>query len=521
MATESGNTVSVWLANARPLEFPRLDGDATCDTCVVGAGIAGLSVAYELARAGQSVLVVDQAALGDNMTGRTTAHFTNAFDDRYFDMERLHGADATRLVAQSHTAAIERAARIAHEEGIDCDLHRLDGWLFAPPEESDEILERELDACHRAGLTYVELMSRAPLAFDTGPALRFPEQVHLHPIKYLSGLASAIVRAGGRIYTHTHVDTIEGGREARIQTERGPVITARSVVVATNTPVNDLAAVLVKQVAYQTYVVAAPVPKGSVTRALYWDTADPYHYVCLEPRSSDSTESDLLIVGGEDHRTGQEDRPEQRWAELEAWMRERFPMAGPVGRRWSGEVMEPVDGVAFIGKNALDDDNVFIVTGDSGNGMTHGVIAGMLLADLVQGRANLWSTVYSPARRTLRSAGELVKEQAIVARQYADWLAPGDVRRVEDIPRGEGAIVRRGLAMLAVHVALDGTVHENLAACPHMGCIVHWNRAEKSWDCPCHGSRFDPTGRVIHGPAIVDLPRPSHESAGRRTVNPT
>lgn len=495
---------SPWLT-AAGLDRPPLLEDARADVCVVGAGIAGMSVAYELALTRRSVIVIDQGTICGGMTGRTTAHFTNAFDDRYFRMEEIHGEAATRLLAESHTAAIERAVGIAVTECIDCDVERVDGYLFEPPEERDHVLVRELDATQRAGLSDVELVARAPLSWIQGPVLRFRNQMQLHPAKYLAGLARAIERNGGRIFGHTHADTIEGGAPALVQTERGPQIRAGHVVVATHSPVNDLAVIHTKQFAYQTYVIAAEVPRGSLPHALYWDTLDPYHYVRLATAESSDPPRDVLIVGGEDHRTGQSDRPEEAWRRLESWTRARFKDLGAIEWRWSGEVFEPVDGVAFIGRNPLDARNVYVATGDSGNGMTHGVIAGLLIRDLVEGRENRWSELYDPRRRRLRVVGEYAKDNLGTLKEYAAWLSPGEVKEPSRIPRGEGALVRRGLELCAVYVDAEGHVHENLALCPHLGCAVKWNRAEKTWDCPCHGSRFDARGKVIHGPAIVDL----------------
>jgi glycine/D-amino acid oxidase-like deaminating enzyme/nitrite reductase/ring-hydroxylating ferredoxin subunit len=505
MESRSGDSVSLWLATAGLEHVPPLKDDAAADVCVIGAGIAGLSTAYELALGGRSVIVIDMGRIGDGMTGRTTAHFSNAFDDRYFQVERLHGADGAQLVAQSHTAAIRRTAAIAEHEAISCDLELLDGWLFAPPGESPGLLEREFAAAQRAGVPGVELATRAPLDGITGPALRFPDQLQLHPLKYLAGLARAITRLGGRIHGETKATRLHGGDKARVETSTGATIRAQAIVVATNTPFNDLAVMHTKQAAYQTYVIAAQVPAGSVTRALYWDTLDPYHYVRLQKVESGHTARELLIVGGEDHKTGQAEHSERRWSKLEEWMRTVFPSAGEVELRWSGEVMEPVDALGYIGKNPLDDDNVFIVTGDSGNGMTHGVIAGLLLSDLIQGRDHPWAEIYRPSRRTLRAAAEFAKENLNVAKEYAAWLAPGSVERIEDIAQGEGAVVRRGMSMHAVYVDQAGVPHERSAVCPHLGCVVQWNNAEKTWDCPCHGSRFATDGNVIHGPANKGL----------------
>ena len=336
-------------------------------------------------------------------------------------------------------------------------------------------------------------------------------------MKYLAALAQAIVRDGGRIYTHTHATKIEGGAPARIETRKGPVITADAVVVATNTPVNDLLAIHTKQSAYRTFVIGAVVPPGSVAKALYWDTSDPYHYVRVQPLPagpSPAVARDLLIVGGEDHKTGQADDAEDRYLALEQWARARFPMMQEISFRWSGQVMEPVDGLAFIGRNPLDRENVYIATGDSGNGITHGTIAGMLLTDLIQGRGNAWASLYDPSRKTLGALARFAGENLNVAAQYADWLTAGDVDGDAAVPPGTGAVVRRGLTKAAVYCDDAGQLHECSAICPHLGGIVAWNHSEKSWDCPCHGSRFNKFGKALNGPANTDL-SPAEESPAR------
>jgi nitrite reductase/ring-hydroxylating ferredoxin subunit len=277
--------------------------------------------------------------------------------------------------------------------------------------------------------------------------------------------------------------------------------------VATNAPVNNLLILHTKQAPYMTYVIAAPVPAGSVPDILAWDTGDPYHYIRLQ--------GELLIVGGEDHKSGQAADSPQRYQRLEAWTRARFPMLGQVAFQWGGQVMEPADYLGFIGRNPLDDENIFVVTGDSGMGLTHGTIAGILLTDLIMGRENAWESAYSPSRVPLRAAGEMAKEDLNMAAQYGDWLTGGDVASVADIPAGQGAIVRRGLEKLAVYKDEDGTVHERVAACPHLGCVVQWNPGAQTWDCPCHGSRFDAHGRVINGPANRDLASPERTNHKR------
>ena len=483
-----------------PLCAPLVE-DVHVEMCVVGAGIAGLTTAYLLAKAGRSVVVLDDGPIGGGMTQMTTGHLTNMMDDRYFELERLHGRDGARLAAESHTAAIDCIEGIVREEAIDCQFGRLDGYLFLAEGDKPRTLERELEAAHRAGLSRVTLIERAPYAsFDTGPCLRFPNQAQFHPLMYLAGLARALERRGGRIHTASHAERIAGGNPARVHA--GPrIITADCVVVATNVPVNDRLAIHTKQAPYMTYVIGARVPRGAVPAVLAWDTGDPYHYVRVAPFGED----DLLIVGGEDHKSGQADDPGKSHDRLEAWTRARFPMAGEIAFRWSGQIMETVDYLSFTGRNPMDAANVYVHTGDSGMGLTHGTIAGMLIRDLVLRRDNPWAGLYDPSRKTLRAAREFGAENLNVARQYADWLTPGEVRSADEIAPESGALMRRGLHKVAVYRDAQGAVQERSAVCPHLGCIVHWNGAGKTWDCPCHGSRFDPEGHVINGPANRNL----------------
>jgi glycine/D-amino acid oxidase-like deaminating enzyme/nitrite reductase/ring-hydroxylating ferredoxin subunit len=509
MNEHAGDSISVWMATVQLPRFASLTANEQADVCIVGAGIAGLTTAYLLGRAGKSVVVLDDGPIVSGETERTTAHLVTALDDRYFELERLHGEKGARLAAESHAAAIDQIERIVLEEKIDCDFERVDGYLFVPPGESTEVLERELAATHRAGLTDTEMSVKATLvSFDTGPALRFPRQAQFHPLKYLAALAQAIIRDGGRIYTQTHATKIEGGEPARIETRDGAIVTADAVVVATNTPVNDLLAIHTKQAAYRTFVIGASVPAGSVHKALYWDTPDPYHYVRLQslPQTQLSSPTcDLLIVGGEDHKTGQADDAEARYSRLEQWARTRFPMMAEGKFRWSGQIMEPIDGLAFIGRNPMDKKNVFVATGFSGNGMTYGTIAGILLTDLIQGRENVWAALYEPSRKTLRAAKSFVKETINMAAQYGDWVTQGDVKEDVLVAPDTGAVVRRGLKKSAVYCDAAGVLHECSAVCPHLGGIVAWNHSEQTWDCPCHGSRFDKFGKVLDGPAITNL----------------
>ena len=508
MKTHAGRSKSVWMDTAKWPTFPSLTQNECADVCIVGAGMAGLTTAYLLTKAGKTVIVLDDGPIFSGETERTTAHLVTALDKRYFELEHLYGEGGAKLAAESHAAAIDTIERIVCEERIDCGFERVDGYLFNAPEQPPDLLDRELAAARRAGLTNTELVDRAPpTSFDTGRALRFRRQAQFNPLKYLAALAQSIVRDGGRVYTDTHATRFDGGRLAQVATRDGSTVSCEAIVIATNTPVNDWLVLQAKQAAYRSYVIGIAVPVGAVPKALYWDTGDPYHYIRLAETKAGGTASALetLLVGGEDHRTGQADDADTRYARLEQWTRQRFPMAAEVRFRWSGQIMESVDGLAFIGRNPLDHENVYVVTGDSGTGIMHGTIAGLLITDLIQGRENPWTGLYNPTRVTLGAAADFAREAVNTASQYVDWLTAGDLEKDELVPVESGAIVRHGLMKVAVYRDRKGALHERCAVCPHLGGIVAWNHAENTWDCPAHGSRFAPLGTVLDGPANEDL----------------
>jgi glycine/D-amino acid oxidase-like deaminating enzyme len=391
----AGENRSFWERTASKFLTRPLQQDVTTDVCVIGAGIAGVTAAYLASRQNRDVVLIDDGPVGGGMTGRTTAHLVNAIDDRYIDIEKFFGEECARLTAESHTAAIDCAERIVREHKIDCDFERVDGYLFLPPGGSVKELMKELETIHRAGLVEVERVDSVPNSkIDSDAVLRFPRQAQFHPLKYLNGLSRIIIDLGGQIFTGTRVVSVEDGDQVKVKTSDGHSITARAAVVATNCPINDRLAIHSKQAPYATYAICLRVTR-EVDHALFWDTAltaqdekqeigpVPYHYV----RFARDDQGDVLMIGGEDHKTGQADDWEQRFAKLERWARPRFPFVGEITDRWSGQVMEPVDGVAYIGRNP-GDKNVYVITGDSGNGITHGILGGMLLVDLIAGLEN-------------------------------------------------------------------------------------------------------------------------------------
>lgn len=411
----SGSKESSWYDEIpQPIKFDKLKRNISSsellDVAIVGGGIAGLSTAYLLSKSGKKVILFEDGYIGSGETGRTTAHITHALDDRYYNLEKLHGKEGAHIAAESHTAAINMLEAIVNEEKIDCDFEKLDGFLFLDSTDTKESLDDELEATHRAGIKSTEIISKVSnLSFDTGPCILFPNQAQFHPLKYLKGLSEAILSYGGKIYTATHVKDILPPN--KIKTSDGYTAFAKNIVIATNAPIIDkVSKIYEKQQAYRTYVIGARIKKDKVPHALYWDTGNqnsentvaPYHYVRIQRNGEYDSNYDLLIVGGEDHLTGNitDDRDlQQRYTNLESWTRNRFPIED-IEFRWSGQVLEPKDGIAFIGHNPSDDENknVFIATGDSGNGITHGTIAGIILTDLILGKINPWVSLYNPSR---------------------------------------------------------------------------------------------------------------------------
>lgn len=508
------STEPLWKRDEAKLRTPLTQREIRIDVCVIGAGIAGLSAAHALASEGRRVLVLDDGPPGGGETGRTSAHLASCLDDGFVRLESLFGIEGARLAAESHAAAIDRIEWICGRERIACDFRRVDGFLFAGKTASEEDLERELFAARRAGLVDVQMVERAPLPhFDSGPALLAPRQAQFDPLAYIEGLALAIERRGGIIATPHHVSDIrQQGDVVMVETRDGALIIADYAVVATNAPITNAVGLPLKQAAYRTYAVAVDVPRRTIPTGLYWDMEEPYHYVRVVEAAAGS-ETDVVIVGGEDHKTGQADDGPDRYARLEQWTRDHIGPYLAVTARWSGQVLEPFDSLGYIGPAHNGSERILIVTGDSGHGLTHATIGAMVLSDIIGGRNNPWQELYDPRRARLKAAPELLKEAANTAARYSDWVRSGDVDSVDRIEPGHGAVVRRGLALIAAYRDDHGQLHECSAMCRHMGGVVQWNDAEKSWDCPCHGARYDAHGRVLNGPVNEDLLPAAHAQA--------
>ena len=416
-----------------------LDHSGPADLVVIGAGMAGLSIAYEALLRGRKVIILDRGPIASGMTARTTAHLASALDDRYYKFVALRGEEQAKLLYESLTVAIDRIETNCRNEAIECDFMRCDGYLFLGEGDDSEILEKEFGACSELGLE-VSWENRAPMPdLDTGRCLRFANQARFHPLKYLDGLMRAIRRMGGQFYPFTAVESVAQSEiGVAVKTRAGQTILARDVADATNAPIAGPLTLQAKMAPYRSYAIAISLPKGAASDALYWDTLDAYHYVRLQP----DQDFDTLIVGGEDHKTGEADDADARFAMLEAWARARFAHLRDVTHRWSGQVLEPYDFAGFVGRDP-DNDHIYLVTGDSGQGITNGAVAGLMIPTLCEGAEHRWQELYDPARVTFKAAATFISENATAAKNLTEHLG-GPVREsVKALRPGEGGFGAR------------------------------------------------------------------------------
>jgi glycine/D-amino acid oxidase-like deaminating enzyme/nitrite reductase/ring-hydroxylating ferredoxin subunit len=502
MNVSSEKSVSLWMGTKVLEDAPVLDKAEKTDIVIVGSGIAGMSVAWELVRAGKDVVILDRGPIGMGMTSRTTAHLTAQCDDGFHQLIGRRGEAIAKAWYQSQATSIDRIEAHQEELEINCSFRRLEGYLFHAPGTDIQILEREYQATRAVGMQVFREQGVPFAGQDKTFSLRYPDQATFHPLKYLDGLAAAIRKAGARFYAETTVEKVEeDAKGVTVITGGGHAVTAKQAVIATNSPINDRYAIHTKQAPYRTYAMAFFLPRGALPDALYWDTLEAYHYVRLQPGRGDN---DYLIVGGGDHKTGEADDADARFLALEAWMRNLLPSLGKEKYRWSGQIQDTLDYCGFIGLNPASK-RTYVSTGDSGQGMTHGSVAGLLISDLILKGESPWTEVYDPSRKPVKAASTFLSENLTVPKNFAEYVAPGERGSWDELKPGEGAIVRRGLSKVAAYRDENGQLYLRSARCPHLGCHVHWNSFERCWDCPCHGSQFAPDGTALNGPAFSAL----------------
>jgi glycine/D-amino acid oxidase-like deaminating enzyme/nitrite reductase/ring-hydroxylating ferredoxin subunit len=492
MFATTRSTDPLWMADSAAAVYPRLEHDQLrVDVAVVGAGITGITAARELLAAGRTVALVDSHQVASGVSARTTAHLTEVLDTRYHEIERQFGPEAATLVARSQRAAIEYIFETAAAANIDCGLERVTGYLLAERRDQLDELKHERGACLRAGVTVEP--GEPLLPFPTRAALCFPNQAQFHSRQYLLPLVEDFQRRGGHVFERTHVIAVHEGEPCHLYTQHGPELQAEHVILATHSPLNRVL-IQTKLAQYRSYVVAGAVERGP--EGLFWDMEDPYHYVRTARVGSQS----YLLVGGADHKTAIPEEGVDPYAELRSYAARFGVLDTPY--QWSAQVVESADGLPFVGLNARSE-CVYVATGFSGNGMTFGTMAGHILSDLCQGKANPYADLYQATRvKPMASLGSYLSENSdFPMHLVADWMRPAEVHSPREIARGEGKILRQGSRRLAVYCDDAGRMHSVSPVCTHLGCIVKFNAAERTWDCPCHGSRFDADGAVLDGPA--------------------
>ncbi len=500
----SDASLSIWIDTAPSTSYPPLRETLEVDVAIVGAGITGITAAYLLASAGKSVVLLDKGRIAMSETGHTTAHIVAATDADYRDLVGVHGKDGARTDSEAIRSAIALIRSLVADLAIDCGLEPLDGYLYAEEEKHRKYLERQQESLREGGIE-TEWVDDVPLPFPTIGGLRYRNQYAFHVRRYLLAVADAAVKNGARIFEDSLVSEVENAEtDGRCTvTCDGGKVRAEHVLLATHVPINDRGALWMKMHVTRTYVVAAPIEPGRVADALFWDTAYPYHYT----RLVDTGKGLFLIVGGEDRDVGKEENDEARYRALEEYCRTRFGVTA-FTHRWSGQINEPADMLPFIGESTLGK-NVWMSTGYSGTGMTYGTLAATLLADFALGRENRFAKLYHPSRTKAGSLLEnVVTKVTEIPKRLIEKATNLDVeaKSVAEVREGEGAIVSSGGEKRAV-ARIGGELRALDPTCTHMGCTVAWNGAEKSWDCPCHGSRFDTTGAVLNGPATTPLAR--------------
>src|SRR4051812_22591483 len=497
-----GRNTSLWVDTAPESDYPVLKPGIRVDIAVLGGGIAGLTTALLLKREGAKVAVVEAGRVGGGVTAYTTAKVSSLHGTQYQAVESSFGEDGARAYAEANEAGLDQIARWVEELSIDCDFRRKPAFTYTEDPEETWKIEDEVAAASRAGLP-ASLTTDTDLPWPVAAAIRVEDQAEYHPRRYLLRLAEEIPGAGSHVFERSRALAVAGGKEhVRISTTRGE-LTADQVVVATHFPFLDRGGYFARMHPERSYGLGLYLKRGSrAPQGMYLSTESPAHTV----RSHPTSDGEMVITGGESHKTGQGGDTAERVPRLERWARERFDVRS-IEYRWWPQHNMPVDGVPYIGRLAPFQKRLWVAAGFMKWGLTNGTAAGMILTDLIGGRDNPWASLFGSTRfKPLASAKELLKENVNVGAHFVgDHLSAPDLRSVGSLAPGEAGIVRRGAGKVAAYRDEDGTMHAVSAVCTHLGCQVLWNSAERSWDCPCHGSRFDVTGRVIQGPAVKDL----------------
>jgi glycine/D-amino acid oxidase-like deaminating enzyme/nitrite reductase/ring-hydroxylating ferredoxin subunit len=494
---------SYWLATTPATDYPAVSEGIEVDVAVVGAGITGITAAVLLKREGKTVALIDSKRIVRGASGYTTAKVTSGHGATYTKIRTAFGTDGARIHAEANEAALEWIGKLVEANGIRCDFERRTNYVYAETEDEVAQLRQEAEVQRQAGLA-TRLVDETPLPFPVGAALRLENQAQFHPRRYLLALAATIPGDGSHVFEQSRVDDVKHGEPCRVVVGRR-VVRAADVILATQLPILDSGLFFTRMYPHRSYAVAAALGTAADPDGMYINAGAPSRSI----RTIAGGDRILLQVGGNGHKTGEEGNTPARYDQLEAFLREHWPGAGEVEYRWSTQDYMPHDHVPYVGRLARRARHLYVATGYSKWGMTNGTVAAMILTDAIVGRRNPWARLYDSKRATPRSAlGSFLRANAAASLQFLTGHLPrADRTRVEELGPEEGALVRVRGRKTAVYRDADRRLHALSPICRHLYCTVDWNPAERTWDCPCHGSRYDGEGRAIQAPTTKDLKR--------------
>ncbi|MGF7119594.1 FAD-dependent oxidoreductase [Methanobacterium oryzae] len=494
-----GKLESFWIENTEKTNYPVLEEGLSVDVAILGAGIAGITSALFLKEAGLSVALIEAGKVIKDVTANTTAKVTAAHNVIYSNLESHFGKDGSRIYAEANQAAIDKIESLIKERNIDCDFKRLQCYVYSENANDIDKLKKEAKSAADAGLeaSYTE---SSPLPFDIAGAVRYENQAEFHPRKYLLNLIKSIPGEGSYIFENTRAHEVKEGDINEISTDKGP-IKAKNVIIATHFPIYDPSHLFAKMYPSMSYALGLyinePFPEG-----MYISTEPTFTY-----RSTPSDKGELIIASGANHKVGHEPDTIAFYKKLENHARDHFNVKS-IDYHWSTQDNITMDKVPYIGKAESKSKGVYVATGFMKWGMTNGTVAAMILSDLILGKNNPWSSFFDPSRSkpVLESTKEFIGTNVSVAKE----LLSGRISRPKsmkpsELQNGEGKILNVDGKKVAAYKDKDGKVYAVSSVCVHLGCQVNWNNAEKTWDCPCHGSRYRHDGKVIHPPALRNL----------------
>lgn len=499
MTSLPGKPESFWIASTLESNYPTLTDYCTVDVAIVGAGLMGITAAALLKQAGKTVAVVEADDVARGTSGHTTAKVTSLHHLIYAYLIEHIGEEKARLYGLSNQAAIERLAILIQEVNIDCDFERKDAYTFASSESDLNAVKAEVNAALRLGMP-ASFVTETQLPFDIFGAVKFTHQAQFHPRKFILALAATLAGDGSYVFEQTRVQTVDGENPCRVITDTGATITAQDVIIATNLPILDQGLFFAKTYPKRSYLIGARIDPAHDPQGMFIGTGHDYHSIRTTPIDDGGT---LLLIGGGGHKVGEVTHTDDKYHQLEAYAEKTFGVKADY--RWSAQDYVSFDRLPYIGKLTPTTSHIYVATGFSLWGMSTSVLSAMLLSDLIVGVENPWAELYDATRPTPFVSQESIKQNLDVgARWFGDRLK-GLFGSTEKIRPGEGKLINHKGKQVATYRDETGDLHTLSAVCPHLGCIVAWNSAEKSWDCPCHGSRFNYDGDILHAPAVKAL----------------